>query len=288
MSGGTPVDLTVVAIPAFLVLLVVEAVVAARRGRAVFEARDTMASLAMGVGSVVVNLGWKGVVFVAYEGLYRYSPLDLGHGPLAWLAALVGVDVCYYWFHRLHHEVRILWAAHVAHHSSLRYNFATALRQTWTPMTGLLFYAPLPLLGIDPVLVLASYGVNLLYQFWIHTELIDRLGPLEWILNTPSHHRVHHGSNRRYLDRNHGGILIVWDRLFGTFEPEGEPVRYGLTRNLGSYNPLRIAFHEFVDIARDVRGARSLRERLAYCFAPPGWTPGERRAQAVPASLAAE
>jgi sterol desaturase/sphingolipid hydroxylase (fatty acid hydroxylase superfamily) len=283
-----PVDPTVVAIPAFLGLLLLEAIVASRRGRDVFEARDTAASLTMGVGSVILNLGWKGVVFVVYDALHRWSPLDLGHGPLAWLAALVGVDFCYYWFHRLHHEVRILWAAHVTHHSSTRYNLATALRQTWTPMTGLVFYAPLALLGVDPVLFLTSYALNLLYQFWIHTELIDRLGPLERVFNTPSHHRVHHGSNLRYLDRNHGGILIVWDRLFGTFEPEGEPVRYGLTTNLESYAPLRIAFHEFAAIWRDVRAARSLGARLGHLFAPPGWAPdGRSRTAGVLRRLAA-
>jgi sterol desaturase/sphingolipid hydroxylase (fatty acid hydroxylase superfamily) len=141
-------------------------------------------------------------------------------------------------------------------------------------MTALPFYAPLPLLGFDPLLIVTVHSINLLYQFWIHTELVDRLGPLEWVLNTPSHHRVHHGANPRYLDRNYGGILIVWDRLFGTFEPEGETVRFGLTKNIATFHPLRIAFHEWVAIARDVAGARTIAELAGFLLAPPGWRPG--------------
>lgn len=268
-----PWDPTILAIPLFIGLLALEAWVARRRQARVFEGKDTAASLTMGVGSVVINLGWKGVVFASWVWLHERAPVDLGRGVLGWTAAMVGIDFAYYWFHRLHHEVRFLWAAHVTHHSSTRYNLATALRQTWTPVTGLVFYAPLPLLGIDPALLATAYGLNLLYQFWIHTELIDRLGPLEWVLNTPSHHRVHHGTNVQYLDRNHGGILIVWDRLFGTFEPERERVVYGLTKNIGSYNPVWIAFHEFVAIARDVLRPGTLGVRLRYLLAPPGWSP---------------
>jgi sterol desaturase/sphingolipid hydroxylase (fatty acid hydroxylase superfamily) len=140
-------------------------------------------------------------------------------------------------------------------------------------MTGLLFYVPVFLLGFEPWQWALVHGANLLYQFWIHTERIDRLGPLEWVLNTPSHHRVHHGTNPQYLDKNYGGILIVFDRVFGTFEPEREPVVYGLTKNIASYNPVYVAWHEFAAIARDVRDAASWRHRLRYVFAHPGWAP---------------
>jgi sterol desaturase/sphingolipid hydroxylase (fatty acid hydroxylase superfamily) len=273
-------DLTNYAIPAFLALLGLEAWVAARQGRPVHEVRDTLASLAMGLGSVLVGLAWGGVLWATYAGLHRLALFELGASLAVWVAAILADDFCYYWFHRLHHEVRALWASHVPHHSSERYNLSTALRQSWTPFTALPFYAPLLLLGFDPVLVLTVHAINLLYQFWIHTELVGRLGPLEWILNTPSHHRVHHGANPRYLDRNYGGILIVWDRLFGTFEPEGEPVRFGLTKNIGTFQPLRIAFHEWVAIARDVARARTLAERLGFLFAPPGWRPGRAGATA--------
>jgi sterol desaturase/sphingolipid hydroxylase (fatty acid hydroxylase superfamily) len=182
-------------------------------------------------------------------------------------------DCAYYWFHRLHHEVRVLWAAHVNHHSSQHYNLSTALRQPLlTPFTGPWFWMPLPLIGFPPWMVLTAQAWSLLYQFWLHTEVIDRLGPLEWVLNTPSHHRVHHGSNVRYLDKNHGGILIIWDRLFGTFAKETERVVYGLTTNIETYNPLRIGFHEIASISRDVAGAPTVKAKLGYLFAPPGWS----------------
>jgi sterol desaturase/sphingolipid hydroxylase (fatty acid hydroxylase superfamily) len=266
-------DLTILAIPAFLGLLALEVVVSRRRGRPVHEGTDSAASLAMGVGSLVVGAGWKVVELAVYFALYRHALFDLGHGPWVVVAAVVADDFAYYWFHRLHHEVRLLWASHVPHHSSQRYNLATALRQSWTPMTTLPFYAPLAWLGFNPLLLFTVHGANLLYQFWIHTELLDRLGPLEWVLNTPSHHRVHHGANPRYLDRNYGGIFIVWDRLFGTFEPEAEPVRYGLTKNLASRNPLVIAFHEWWGVLRDALRPAPFGVWWRRLLAPPGWSP---------------
>jgi sterol desaturase/sphingolipid hydroxylase (fatty acid hydroxylase superfamily) len=272
------VDLVGPAIPFFLALVALEVVVSSRRSVRArhalrgYERRDTFASLAMGVGSLVVGLFAKGLWFGLYREVYAVRLFDLGTGPLVFAAALVGDDFCYYWFHRLHHEVRMLWAAHVNHHSSRHFNLSTALRQPWTTFAAPLFYLPLPLLGFDPLLVVTVHSVNLLYQFWIHTELVGRLGPLEWVLNTPSHHRVHHGRNVRYLDRNHGGILIVWDRLFGTFEPEREAVDYGLTKNLESFSPWQIAFHEWIAMLRDARRAGSLGDALRTLLLPPGWS----------------
>jgi sterol desaturase/sphingolipid hydroxylase (fatty acid hydroxylase superfamily) len=183
-------------------------------------------------------------------------------------------DFCYYWFHRFHHEVRFFWAAHVNHHSSRYFNLSTALRQSWTtPITGPIFWVPLALLGFHPFMILTAQAVSLIYQFWIHTELIGRLGPLERVLNTPSHHRVHHGANVEYLDRNYAGILIVWDRLFGSFEPERAPVDYGLTKNIRTFNPVQIAFHEWQGMFRDVLRARSWREAAQFLLQPPGWSP---------------
>ena len=199
---------------------------------------------------------------------------NVGTGWPAWVALFFLEDLSYYVFHRVHHESRFFWASHVVHHSSQRYNLSTALRQTWTPMTGIAFWAPLALLGFHPWMVLTEMSVSLLYQFWIHTEAIDRLPrPVELVFNTPSHHRVHHASNPQYLDRNYAGILIVWDRLFGTFEPEVERPVYGLTTNIATYNPARIAFHEFAAIFRDVRAATCWRDRLGHAFFGPGWRP---------------
>jgi sterol desaturase/sphingolipid hydroxylase (fatty acid hydroxylase superfamily) len=184
------------------------------------------------------------------------------------------VDFAYYWFHRLHHEVRVLWASHVPHHSSQRYNLSTALRQSWlTPLTGPVFWAPLLLVGFSPAMVLTAQAWSLLYQFALHTEAVGRLGPLEWVLNTPSHHRVHHGSDAGYLDKNYGGIFIVWDRLFGTFAAEAQRVTYGLTRNVGSFHPLRIAFHELAATATEVWGAGSWRRALHAVIGRPGSPP---------------
>ena len=267
-------DLTFYAIPAFFALMLLEAAVSAWKHRAAYERHDTAASLAMGVGNRIIFVAMHGVTYGLLFLLYEHRLLDPGTGLAAWVALVVVEDFTYYWFHRGSHEVRFLWAAHVNHHSSERYNLSTALRQSWTtPFTELLFYWPLPLLGFHPGMIAAQKAVSLLYQFWIHTELIDRLGWLEWIINTPSHHRVHHGANVEYLDRNHGGILIVWDRLLGTFEPERTPVRYGLTKNIDTFNPFRIAFHEWAALARDVRHARTWRERLGYVLLPPGWSP---------------
>ncbi|HUS23411.1 MAG TPA: sterol desaturase family protein, partial [Candidatus Binatia bacterium] len=166
--------------------------------------------------------------------------------------------------------VRLLWCTHVNHHSSERFNFAVALRQPWTePLTAPWFWLPLPLLGFHPLMVMTQQAINLLYQFFVHTEAVRSMGPLERVLNTPSHHRVHHGSNPQYIDRNYGGIFIFWDRLFGTFEPEREPVRYGLVHNLATFHPVKIAFHEWAALWRDLRGARSWRERWRCAFAAP-------------------
>jgi sterol desaturase/sphingolipid hydroxylase (fatty acid hydroxylase superfamily) len=202
---------------------------------------------------------------------HRLLP-DLGRGPLAVALAIAGWDFIYYWNHRFMHESRHLWAIHVVHHSSERYNLSTALRQPVADTLGTSVpYGLLCLAGISPDLVATARGVNLLYQFWIHTETIGELGPTEAVLNTPSHHRVHHGSNARYLDRNHGSILIVWDRLFGTFQRRDEPVVYGLTKDIKTFNPGRIATHEFAAMVHDVAESRGWVERISHLVRGPGW-----------------
>jgi sterol desaturase/sphingolipid hydroxylase (fatty acid hydroxylase superfamily) len=210
--------------------------------------------------------------------LWRHRVLpDWGDGAVPALVAVAGWDFLYYWNHRLQHEVRYMWAIHVVHHSSRHYNLSTALRQPVAEALGtFLPYGVLAWLGIRPSLIEQARGINLLYQFWIHTEAIRSIGPLEAVLNSPSHHRVHHGANRQYLDRNHGSILIVWDKLFGTFEPEGEPVVYGLTRNIDTYNPARIASHEYVDMGADVASAGSWGDRISFVARGPGWAYARR------------
>jgi len=197
---------------------------------------------------------------------------DLGRGPAALAAATLGWDFIYYWNHRFMHESRYMWAIHVVHHSSERYNLSTALRQPVADALGTFVpYSLLALLGLQPDLIAQARGINLLHQYWIHTDTIRQLGPFEKLFNTPSHHRVHHGSNQQYLDRNHGSILITWDRMFGTFEPEAEPVVYGLTKNLDTFNPARVAGHEHFEMLRDVSRSGNWRERLSFVFRGPGW-----------------
>ena len=267
------------AIPWFLFSMAVEAWLLPRaraRGRDVtpYEAKDARASITMGLGNLAISAGAKLGTVTLYSVLYAHRLFEIGAGPWAWVLLLFAEDFTYYAWHRASHEVRFLWAAHENHHSSERFNLSTALRQSWTtPFTIPLFYFWLPLAGFAPEMLLTQMAVSLVYQYWVHTELIGTLGPLEWVMNTPSHHRVHHGSNVEYLDRNHAGIFIIWDRLFGTFEPERARVVYGLTKNIRTFSPLAIAFHEWAALLRDVRGARTFRDRLGYLLRAPGWSP---------------
>jgi sterol desaturase/sphingolipid hydroxylase (fatty acid hydroxylase superfamily) len=275
-------DLILYAAPFFVALLAVEWMTfrhsgdqddaSALRG---YSARDTATSLSMGSGNLVINVGWKLVVVAIYAGVYSLTPLRIRSDAWwAWVLLFFADDVAYYWFHRISHEVRVFWASHVVHHSSQHHNLSTALRQTWVPMTAFPFWLPLALIGIKPWMIVLEQSISLTYQFFIHTERVTRLPRvIELIFNTPSHHRAHHGSNQIYLDRNYGGILIIWDRLLGTFQGETEDVRYGLTKNIETHNPARVAFHEYAAIAHDVAGARGWRERLGYMFGGPGWAP---------------
>jgi sterol desaturase/sphingolipid hydroxylase (fatty acid hydroxylase superfamily) len=243
---------------------------------------------AVAAGGLAVTTTWSHLTSAQRLWGRRLVP-SLGRGPLALALAVVGWDCIYYWNHRFMHESRYMWALHEVHHSSERYNLSTALRQPVAEVLGTtLPYGVLCLAGISPDLVATARGVNLIYQFWVHTEAIDRLGQAEEVLNTPSHHRVHHGSNRQYLDRNHGGILIVWDRLFGTFEREDEPVVYGLTTNIDTFRPTRIASHEYVRMARDVAGATGWSERVGHVVRAPGWSDRRRERFGAPAALAPE
>ncbi len=226
---------------------------------------------AIAVGGVALTTAWATVMTPDRLWSRRFVP-SLGSGPAAVAAAIIGWDFIYYWNHRFMHTSRYMWAVHEVHHSSERYNLSTALRQPVADALGTsLPYGLLCLFGIPPEAVATARGVNLIYQFWVHTEAIDRIGRAERTLNSPSHHRVHHGSNRQYLDRNHGGILIIWDRMFGTFEPEHDRVVYGLTTNIDTFNPARIASHEYVDMARDIASSTGWVERLSYVLRGPGW-----------------
>jgi len=280
------------AIPGFLLLLLIEVIAAAWMHQDLFEWKDTAASLTMGIGNVIIGLFTKVLLFASYSFVHRFALFNIGYQWWAWVLLFFAEDFTYYVFHRSSHECRFFWASHVVHHSSQRYNLGTALRQTWTGgiSFSFVFWLWLPLIGFPPLMVMTMQAISLLYQFWIHTELIRSLGPMEAFFNTPSHHRVHHASNLRYLDRNHAGTLIIWDRLFGTFEPEdeAEPLVYGLTKNIDTYNPVRIAFHEWIDIAHDLRSARTWNERWHLVFGRPGWKYGRQVEVSSPLAEAAD
>ena len=264
------------AIPLFVLLILAEMWFSRAQGPHRYEPRDTLTSLMLGFGSTIAGLLTGGLFIAIALWVYQFRLFDIGYAWWAFVAAFILDDLAYYWIHRAGHRIRWAWAAHVIHHSSQHYNLSTALRQTWTGFIGLTFLIKLPLfwIGFPPAMIAFVAGLNLVYQFWIHTEAIGRMPRwFEAVFNTPSHHRVHHGTNPRYLDANYAGVLIVWDRLFGTFTPEvdEEPVRYGLVRQLGSFNILWAASHEWIGIAKDVWAA-PWRHKPGYLWRPPGWS----------------
>ncbi|UXA04586.1 sterol desaturase family protein [Mycobacterium sp. SMC-2] len=293
-------DPVLLAIPFFLLLLTLEWSAArklesiaenARPVSGAYLTRDSLASISMGLVSVGTTAAWKTLALFGYAAIYAYlAPWHLSVGRwYTWVIALVGVDLLYYAYHRIAHRVRLIWATHQAHHSSQYFNFATALRQKWNNSGEILMWVPLPLLGIPPWMVFFSFSISLIYQFWVHTERIGKLPrPFEFILNTPSHHRVHHGMDQIYLDKNYGGILIIWDRLFGSFQAELFRPHYGLTKQVDTFNIWKLQTREYVAIARDWRSATRLRDRLGYVFGPPGWAPltADQIGAAVPVATA--
>jgi sterol desaturase/sphingolipid hydroxylase (fatty acid hydroxylase superfamily) len=245
-------EVTQLAIPFFVLAMLIELwLVRTGRAKGAFETRDTLTSLMMGTGNVVAGILLGIVSYTALLWVWQFRFLDLAVSLWVFVAAFLLDDLRYYWYHRFAHRVRWIWAEHVNHHSSQHYN-------------------------LHPAVIAFTFGFNLVWQFWIHTETIGKMwGWFEFIFNTPSHHRVHHATNPRYLDANYAGTLIVWDRMFGTFveELEEDSPRYGIVKNLGTFNPLKVAFHEYVGISRDVLApGLTLRQRLAYLFAPPGWS----------------
>jgi sterol desaturase/sphingolipid hydroxylase (fatty acid hydroxylase superfamily) len=270
---------TQLAIPFFVVSMLAElAAIRWLGAKGEFETRDTLTSLLMGVGNVAMGLLFGFISYGVLMWFWQFRLADLGYGWWVGIAAFLIDDLRYYVYHRIAHRMRWFWAEHVNHHSSQHYNLSTALRQSWTGnFTGaVILQAPLVMLGVHPAFLAFVYGFNLVYQFWIHTEAI---GKMPWwfeaVMNTPSHHRVHHATNPRYLDANYAGTLIIWDRLFGTFVPEEETdaPRYGLVRNVATFNPLRVAFHEWIAMIADfARPGLTLGQRLRYLVMPPGWS----------------
>lgn len=265
------------AIPVFLISVLIEVYIARRRGKKVYYFGTAMSDLTTGTVFQALEVFLKLATFGVYIWVFEnWALIDwTGHEWVPWLLGMVGVDFMFYWWHRVSHVVNVMWAVHGVHHQSEDYNLAVALRQpAFEPITWFFFYIPLAFLGVSPAIYIASYAVDRLYQFWIHTQLVDKLPrPFEWVLNTPSHHRVHHGVQDQYLDKNYGAILIIWDRMFNTFEPEGEEVVYGTTVPIESYNPVWGNLQYFAHMAQLARKATRLRDKLWVWFAHPAWLP---------------
>ena len=270
--------LSIIALPIFFASIFLEVFLAKKQNLKVYQLRDSLTSVAMLVFSALIEILPKILAFIVFYQLHEISPLRdvIERQWWAWFILFFADDLCYYCFHRANHEVRFFWAGHVPHHSSVYLNLATALRQGVGERSHkFLFWLALPLLGFDALMIFTMISISLIYQFFIHTELLRKLPRfIELIFNTPSHHRVHHASNIRYLDCNHGGILIIWDKLFATFseEIEAEPPIYGLTTNLDTYNPLRVAFQEYHPIWRDMQRCTTFSHKISYLTRAPGWS----------------
>ncbi|MEM7688569.1 MAG: sterol desaturase family protein [Pseudomonadota bacterium] len=268
------------AVPLFVIAILIEMAWSRLRAPEAYEPKDTLVSLSFGLGSTIAGALFGGLSVAIVFAAYEYRVFDMGEQWWlvwwAWPLAFILDDLKYYWVHRAGHRIRWMWAAHVNHHSSQHYNLSTALRQTWTGnfTFGLLFALPLILLGFHPVMIGIVGGFNLIYQFWIHTEAIGKMPRwFEAVMNTPSHHRVHHATNPRYLDRNYAGVFIIWDKMFGTFEPErdDETIRYGIVKQLGSFNLLWCVFHEWIGMITDIARA-PWKHKLSYLLREPGWS----------------
>ncbi|AOW16395.1 C-5 sterol desaturase [Polaribacter vadi] len=267
-------DLIHYAIPFFVATVILEIILTVKVKLEDYEFKDAGTSIIMGLGNVFISIFTKIMILAVFLFLYKFRFFTIPFVWWAWLILLFAEDFCYYWFHRISHESRLFWASHVVHHSSQKYNLSTALRQTWSgSFYTFIFWFPLILMGFHPIMVLVQMSISLIYQYWIHTELINKMPKwFEAVFNTPSHHRVHHATNPQYLDRNHAGIFIIWDRLFKTFEPEVEKPVYGLVTNINTYNPIKIAFLEWKNMLKDFYSSKtSLKNKFKYLIKPPGW-----------------
>jgi sterol desaturase/sphingolipid hydroxylase (fatty acid hydroxylase superfamily) len=280
-------DLIALAVPFFLLAIVIELLVNWRKQAGYYRSNDAINSISAGMLDTTTGYFTKFLPLLAWGFvLENLAIIDMPlawfdaspRGIALWIVAAIAWDFFYYWFHRFSHEISILWAAHAVHHQSEEYNLSTALRQTSTSfLFGWIFYLPLFVAGFPVEVLVTVNAVNLIYQFWVHTRLIGRLGPLEKVLMTPSHHRVHHAQNERYIDRNYGGMLIVWDRLFGTFEPESDddPVIFGVRKPLASWNPFWANFQVYDYLLFDARHTKRWRDKIGIWFRRTGWRPAD-------------
>jgi alkylglycerol monooxygenase len=269
------VNIIVLSIPLFFIFIGLEGFVGWRRGQRIFRAADVANNLMLGLAQTVFAALVAGIIVGNYALLYEHRLFDISLGAVwAWVILFFAQDFLYYWFHRISHRMNLGWIGHAPHHQSEDFNFAVALRQgPFQPLFSSIFYLPLAFFGFPPAMFATVVGINTVYQFFLHTELVRTLGPLEWIFNTPSHHRVHHGCNGGYLDKNHGAILIIWDRMFGSFEPERQTPVYGTVKPIETFNPLRSTWAPIRDLGNLMKAAPSWGDKLIAWSKPPEWRP---------------
>ncbi len=263
----------IVALPIILLMIMVEVLVANTKNIAAYKKEDSLGTLGLLTGNIFVALSIKGLTVAFHIFLYEFRFFDLvSVMPIwaLWIITFILIDFIFYFYHRISHRSRFLWAIHMSHHSSEEMNFFVSFRQAWLgPISKIPFFMLLPLIGLDPTMIAVAGVISTLWGVIGHTQVINKLGPLEWVFNTPSHHRVHHGSNLQYIDKNYGNLLIIWDRFFGTFEPENEPVKYGMVKNVNTFNPFKITLMGWHEIILDMKNSKSSREAMTHFFGPP-------------------
>ena len=273
MTNLTVAEVYAIGLPIIYGMIALEAIFSSLTNKSFYRLDDTLCTAWLLIGNILIGSATKGLSFAVHIFLYQFRFIDLASIIplwLMWVLAFVLIDLVFYVYHRLSHRVRFLWAIHMSHHSSEEMNFAVSLRQAWfAPLSKLPFFAVLPLVGMDPTIVVIAGVISTLWGVVGHTQIVDKLGPLEIIFNTPSHHRVHHGANKQYIDKNYGKLFIIWDKMFGTFEPEKAPVKYGLVNNVNTFNPVKITFMGWSAILKDIRKAKTVKEALSLTFGPP-------------------
>tara|TARA_B100001027_G_C16258629_1_gene328242 strand:+ start:1071 stop:1919 length:849 start_codon:yes stop_codon:yes gene_type:complete len=273
MTELTITDVYAFGVPIILALILLEVLISNLQNKNYYNSGDTWCTSGLLFGNITMGFAIKGLIVGFHIFLYEFRIIDLVSilpNWLLWIITFILIDLVFYIYHRLSHRVRFLWAIHMSHHSSEEMNFAVSFRQAWFgPISKVPFFMVLPILGLDPLMIAAAGVISTLWGVVGHTQIIDRLGPIEWLFNTPSHHRVHHGSNPEYIDKNYGNLLIIWDRLFGTFQPEESPVTYGLVNNVNTFNPIKITFMGWAKIFGDMKKASSFRHAIGHFFGPP-------------------
>ena len=273
MTELTIAEVYAIGLPIILAMILVETLISGLNKKSLYKNKDTLCTSGLLLGNILMGFAIKGATLGLHIFLYQFRVFDLVNViPLwaMWLMTFILIDFVFYIYHRFSHRVRFLWAIHMSHHSSEEMNFAVSMRQAWLgPISKIPFFIVLPLLGLDPTIIAVAGVISTLWGVVGHTQIVGKLGPLEWILNTPSHHRVHHGANAEYIDKNYGNLLIIWDRMFGTFEPEKAKVKYGLVNNVNTFNPIKITFMGWQSMMLDIKKAKNYKEVFSTIFGPP-------------------